>query len=174
MKSASLYVDLRGLSKTTVKALAESLPLELIHNNFRFLVGVLLSIFLLVLVVVPLTGCATLRAILPGGVTASNAEWDAVVSGPSISAVATLASISSNDTKISIFSNLISAISQDPIGVFLPVVVMGETSPRFILCTEKLLPICQSFQINTAIHFAGDPIGQGILWKPTMIKQKSK
>jgi len=141
------------------------------NNGIR---SILFFLLVLSFITFSLSGCATLRALLPGGVTASNAEWDGVVTGPSVSAVATLASIGSSDPKLTFFSNLISAVSQDPIGVFLPVVVMGETSPRFILCTEKFISVCQSLQVNTAIHFAGDPLGSGVLWKPTMIKRKSK
>lgn len=121
-----------------------------------------------------LAGCAsTWRALIPGGVTAADAEWDGVVAGPTVPAVAVVASLASGgDQRVAALSAILSTVSQDPIGAFLPVVTAGETTPRWVLCTEKFLPICGGLSVNTAIHFAGQPIGPGILWKPVMLKRR--
>jgi len=132
------------------------------------------TVALLVLVLALSSGCAsTWRALIPGGVTAADAEWDGVVAGPTVPAVAVVAGLASGgDQRVAALSTILSTVSQDPIGAFLPVVTAGETTPRWVLCTEKFLTICQALPVNAAIHFAGQPIGPGILWKPAMLKRR--
>lgn len=126
---------------------------------------------LLLCVAVFASGCAAWRAIAPGGVSASDAEWDGVVSGPAVPAVSVTAGLATNDQRIAaVLSLLQSAGQQDPLGVFLPVVMVGESSPRWVLCTGKLVPHCTSLLVNTPVHFAGQAIGAGTLWRPSMLK----
>jgi hypothetical protein len=38
-----------------------------------------------------------------------------------------------------------------------------------VLCTEDWSLKCQQIPINAQVHFAGRPIGPGLLWKPSRL-----
>lgn len=128
------------------------------HNTGYRLYLLTLPLFL------SLTGCAMLRTILPGGPTMSDAEWFGIKSGPAVSIIGTV------DDRAASAALILQTLGQtDPLGVLLPVTLLGETQPRWILCTGKLAAKCQAFPLNAKIHFAGQVVGPGILWKPTRL-----
>lgn len=117
-----------------------------------------------------LSGCASggggglaaaWRALMPGGVTAADAEFDAVVTGPPKSIIGSL------DPQGAPAVALLEAFGvKDPVGVFLPVSKRGETTPVFLLCTGDFTARCLRAQINTEVHVSGQPTGPGgNIWK---------
>lgn len=111
-----------------------------------------------------LCGCASLRALIPGGVTAADAEWSGIKSGPTVSILASL------DTRVAALGPLLTLTGQaDPVGVLLPVTLVGETAPRWVLCSDKLVVKCNAIPLNARVNFAGLPIGPGILWRPSRL-----
>lgn len=113
-----------------------------------------------------LTGCAAnWRAIMPGGVTAADAEWSGVKTGQTVSIIGSL------DPRAATVGILLQALGQDdPLGVLLPLTLPGETQPRWVLCEAKLAHECNIIPLNVKVDFAGSPIGPGLLWRPTRLK----
>lgn len=122
---------------------------------------------LIAVLILSLSGCATLRALIPGGVTAADAEWSGVKSGPVISVVASLAT----DPRAQALAQLLALTGQtDPLGVLLPLTVAGETMPRWVFCDSNWSEQCTAIKLNSRVDFAGSPIGPGLLWHPTRLK----
>jgi hypothetical protein len=109
------------------------------------------------------SGCASLRALMPGGVTPSDAEWSGVVTGPAVSIAAHL------DQRAAAVEAILSLGQPSPLGVLLPVGIPGETTPRWILCTGDFVDRCRRYPVNTPIRFAGQAIGPGLLWRPSRL-----
>lgn len=127
----------------------------------------LLLTFCFCLVCSGLSGCATLRALIPGGVTAADAEWSGVKSGPVISMTASL----SSDPRAAALATLLASVGQnDPLGVLLPLTVAGETVPRWVFCDQTWAEQCSTIKVNVMVDFAGSPIGPGLLWRPSRLK----
>jgi len=111
-----------------------------------------------------LVGCASLRAIIPGGVSPADAEWSGIKSGATVSILASL------DPRATALTPLLALTGQaDPVGVLLPVTLVGETIPRWVLCEAKLAQKCNSIPLNAHVSFAGLPVGPGILWRPSRL-----
>ena len=130
------------------------------------------ALSLVLLLLLPLlTGCATMRAIIPGGVTAADAEWSGVAGAP-ISVVGSIASTAKpDDPRIAAAVALLQLAGlQDPLGVLLPVTPPGETAPRWVLCTAEWAAKCQAVPLNAHVEFGGSPIGPGVLWRPSRLK----
>lgn len=124
-------------------------------------------LFCLMLLPALFCGCASLRALIPGGVTAADAEWSGIKSGPTVSIVASL------DPRIAALGPLLTLTGQaDPVGVLLPVTLVGETAPRWVLCESKLVAKCNAIPLNASVSFAGLPLGPGILWRPSRLTAK--
>lgn len=110
---------------------------------------------------VPFTGCATWRALMPGGVSPADAEFDAVVTGPPKSIIGSLDPQGAPAVAVLEMFGV-----KDPVGVFLPVSKQGETTPVFLLCTGDFTAKCLRAQIHTEVHVAGQPTGPGgNIWK---------
>lgn len=123
------------------------------------------SLFLLPILAILFTSCASMRAIFPGGVTASDAEWSGIKTGPAVSIIGSL------DSRVAPLAAIAAAFGQnDPIGVLLPLTPAGDTSPRWVICSEKLAAVCNGIPINTRVHFAGQAVGPGVLWRPTRLR----
>lgn len=129
-------------------------------------------IFIALISLIGLSGCAAFRTLIPGGVTASDAEWSGIKSGEPISIVGSIIAL---DDRAQAVSNLLSMLGQNQqdtlgLGVLLPVVIIGETQPWWILCnTDEMVDKCRRIPINAKVHFAGSPIGPGLLWKPSRL-----
>lgn len=120
-----------------------------------------MPVVLLALTVLSLSGCATWRALVPGGVLATDSEWSGIKSGQPVSITASL------DPRAAPLGPLLALLGQsDPLGVLLPVTLVGETQPRWVVCDTDLAAKCVSIPLNAEVHFAGTPIGPGLLWKP--------
>lgn len=125
---------------------------------------------MLVLLVLPLlTGCAAFRALNPfDGVRAADAEFHGTKAGEPISLTATVAG-TLND-RAALAATLLGALGHsDPLGVLLPVAVVGEAQPRYVLCVDAMAEKCRQIPINAEVSFAGRPIGPGLLWKPSRL-----
>lgn len=123
--------------------------------------------FLLCLVLVSfvaLSGCSMLRTLLPGGPTLADIEFHGVKSGEPISVIGTL------DPRAEVAAGVLSLLGQsDPFGVVMPVLLVGQDQPRYILCTEEWVSKCKAIPLNSQVHFAGQPVGSGLLWKPSRL-----
>lgn len=98
---------------------------------------------------------------MPGGVTPADSEWSGIKSGEPVSITASL------DTRAALLEPVLLLLGQDdPLGVLLPVTLVGETAPRWIVCEKELVAKCRAIPINAQVNFAGSAIGPGILWKP--------
>ena len=136
----------------------------------------------LALLALLLCSCAAnWRAIMPGGVSAADAEWDGVKTAPAVSILASL------DPRAAGIGVLLQAVGQDdPFGNLMPLTMPGETQPRWVLCQDDMARECQIIRINDTVHFAGSPInielpailsailgqppGRTLLWRPTRLK----
>lgn len=111
-----------------------------------------------------LPGCATFRAVMPGGVSPSDAEWDGVKTGEVVSIASQL------DPRAAALETVLGLLGQGTqLGVLMPVTVAGETQPRWILCLGDFTAKCAGIPINSAVHFAGSPIGPGLVWRPSRL-----
>lgn len=130
--------------------------------NRKVLIAICLTILCLSSV-----SCATLRTLIPGGVTASDSEWHGVKSGPHIS----ITGIAAADPRAQAAIGILDILGQsDPLGVLLPVTMIGETVPRWVLCEAgTFADKCKQIPLNAKVHFAGNPIGPGLLWRPTRL-----
>jgi hypothetical protein len=126
-----------------------------------------LTVCLLLLCCLATSSCATLRTLIPGGVTASDAEWSGIKSSSHIS----ITGIAAADPRAQAAIGILDILGQsDPLGVLLPVTLVGETVPRWILCEAgPMADKCRQIPLNAKVHFAGSPIGPGLLWRPTRL-----
>lgn len=133
-------------------------------THLRNLLTFTISLSLFTLLSLSTMSCASLRALMPGGVTPSDAEWTGVKSGPPVSVASSL------DPRAAALDTILGLIGQgNSLGVVMPVLLPGETQPRWILCTGDFTQKCVNIPINTKVKFAGSPIGPGILWKPSRL-----
>ena len=124
-----------------------------------------LALLLLVLLL-PTLGCRSLRALIPGGVAASDAEWTAVVTAP---AVDILAIVAENDPRAKAALTVAQLLGvQTPLGVGLLLTPAGETIPRLVRCEGDFEQRCRALKINNTVHFAGHQ--DGPLWVPSAIR----
>lgn len=125
--------------------------------------GIFASLLLITLLT---TSCAsTMRAIIPGGVSAADAEWTGVKLSPCISIIGSL------DPRTAGIGLLLQALGQDdPLGNLMPLNLPGETQPRWVLCDAKRAHECNIIPLNVKVSFAGSAIGPGLLWRPTRLK----
>jgi len=125
----------------------------------------LLAAVLLVPLLAPLlSGCASLRAIIPGGVSPSDAEWDGVKTAEVVSIAGAI------DPRAAAIETILGFLGRgNQLGVLMPVAVAGETQPRWVLCTGDFTTKCASIPINTKVHFAGAALGPGLVWRPTRL-----
>lgn len=139
-------------------------------GQFRLATKVSFAIFIVTCMVL-FSGCSALRVLNPfDNVHAADAEWDGVKSGEVISLTATLASAVSGEGRTSVLASILAALgASDPLGVLLPVSIVGDPIPRYILCTEAYYQKCKGIPINAKIHFAGRPLGSGSLWSPSRL-----
>lgn len=138
----------------------------------------LITPFLLLLVValcllILLSGCSMLRAIIPGGVTPADAEWTGVVSGPAIPLLATATQAGGVDLDPATLSAITLALTltghADFLGSLLPVQVIGELSPRWVLCSGEWMARCSELKPLTKIRFAGR-LKSPLIWQPVSIR----
>lgn len=130
-----------------------------------------LVIFVLTFLLLSSTGCAAWRAVVPGGVTPADAEFSGVKSGEPISLTAHLAkAVSQTEPRAQNIANLLSVLNifgvDDPLGVLLPITLVGETNPRFVICERELVVKCKNIPLNAKVNFAGEAVGGGVLWRP--------
>lgn len=113
------------------------------------------------------TGCSAFRALNPfDSVSAADAEFTGVKSGPVVGLTPTLAG--ALDPRASALADLLGVFGQsDPVGVVMPVNLPGETAPRWILCVDSFKEKCRQIPLNSQIHFAGRPAG--IFWRPSRL-----
>lgn len=114
-----------------------------------------------------LAGCSTLRTILPGGPTMADFEFDGVKSAEPTPIVGTL------DERAGAALAVLAALGgerADPFGVLLPLVPIGATEPRWVLCPAgKMAEKCREIPLQATVHFVGRPIGPGLLWQPSLL-----
>jgi hypothetical protein len=121
---------------------------------------------LLLVVLLPALGCRSLRALIPGGVAASDAEWTAVVTAPAIDI---LAIVAENDPRAKAALAVAQLLGvQTPVGVALLLTPAGETIPRLVRCEGDFEQRCRALKINATVHFAGHQ--DGPLWVPSAIR----
>lgn len=105
---------------------------------------------------------AMFRSIFPGGVKPAHAEWEGVKSAPMISP-----DIMIDPILGAAFSVFLGVDTQKILGV-LPVILIGETTPRYVLCDGEYIEKCKAFPVFAKVHFAGESIGPN-LWKPSRL-----
>lgn len=128
------------------------------------------ALCLLLAALLVLAGCGTsgvLRTLFTG-VTSADAEFTGVKSGPAVSAASTI------NPEAGQLSAVLTALGQeDPLsrylGVIMPVLLLNETQPRWILCTEEMIKKCQGIPLNARVQFSGKAVGPGLLWKPARL-----
>lgn len=127
-----------------------------------------LTFALAVLLALTTVGCSAFRALNPfDSVSAADAEFTGVKSGPVVGVTPTLAG-ALPDPRASALADLLGAFGQsDPVGVLMPVSLVGETAPRWVLCADRFREKCQQIPVNSVIHFAGRPAG--IFWRPSRL-----
>jgi hypothetical protein len=124
----------------------------------------------LVLLTLTLSGCGTsgvLRTLFTD-VSSADAEFSGVKSGPAVSAASTI------NPDAGRLSSILTALGQDDplsqyLGVVMPVLLLNETEPRWILCADKLIKKCQGIPLNAKVQFSGKAIGPGLLWRPSRL-----
>ena len=114
------------------------------------------------LLAIAVSGCASLRALVPGGVAAADAEWDGVA-GPVVSIAGSVDPRAAQ--AITVLSLLGQSGQLDQLGLLLPLTVAGETQPRLVLCLGQWAARCRAIPVNSAVHFAGSPVGLA-WWSP--------
>lgn len=128
---------------------------------------------LLLCVLILLSGCSMFRAIIPGGVTPADAEWTGVVSGPAIPLLATATQAGGVDLDPATLSTVTLALTltghTDFLGSLLPVQVIGEPSPRWVLCSGEWIARCSELKPLTKIRFAGR-LKSPLIWQPVSIR----
>jgi hypothetical protein len=126
-----------------------------------------LSVFALVVFIA--SGCSALRVLNPfDSVSAKDAEWSGIKSGEPVSVTASIGG--AVDERAGLLATLLAASGQgDPLGVLMPLLIVGETAPRWVLCDEKLTLKCKQIPLNAEVKFAGRPIGPGLIWKPSRL-----
>lgn len=122
----------------------------------KLLVGVLL------LAIVPLlTGCSS--NLIPGR---QQGEWDGIKSGQPASLTASL------DPRLEALGALLALTGEaDPLGVLLPVTKIGETTPRWVVCSAgKMAEKCRAIPLNAKVHVTGEPSGpMGIFYRASRL-----
>lgn len=116
----------------------------------------------LIFLTVSLAGCAMWRAITPGGVTPADAEWEGVKSAQMISP-----DIMIDPVVGAAFSVFLGVDTGKILGI-LPVTPIGETLPKYVLCTDKYVEKCKDIPVFAKVHVAGEAIGPN-LWKPSRL-----
>lgn len=112
-------------------------------------VGTAVLVSMLVLCSVVLSGCSALKPLWPGGVTAADAEW---AGSKSMQAVPVSSLVSPELGAITLLG------SQDPFGVLLPLIPIGETTPRWVFCNAKLSSKCAAIPLNARVKVAGSSV----------------
>lgn len=117
-----------------------------------------------------LSSCSAFRAIMPGGVSPSDAEWSGVKTAEVVSVAASL------DPRVSAIESVLDLLGNgggnqltSALGVLMPVGIKGETSPRWVLCVDEFASKCAAIPINSKVNFAGKPLGPGLVWKPSRL-----
>lgn len=134
----------------------------------------LLRTLAIVLFTFALSGCAgttgqALRALIPGGVSAADAEWTGVKSGEPISLLATVASIATDPQTARLLSVALELSGRaDPLGVLMPITPVGSSTVRWVVCTESWAAKCRAIPLNAKVHAAGQVNEVGHL-KPSRI-----
>lgn len=113
-----------------------------------------------------LAGCAGMRALIPGGVTAADMEFSGVKAGQPVPLFGTIDPKSGGGAGAALLEGLVEA---DLLGSLMPVKLLGAEEPRWILCTEKFAKKCREIPLNAEVHVAGQPVGAGMLWRPTRL-----
>lgn len=119
-----------------------------------FRVTVILLVVSPLLVV--LTGCAALRALWPGGVSAGDAEWSGAKTGQPVPVASVIAILDPRAEQVNAVLTLLD--KRDALGVLLPVTPINETVVRWVYCGGSLSRKCVEFPMNTTVHFSGQPI----------------
>lgn len=118
-----------------------------------------IGVVLLAVLPLLLSGCSALKPLWPGGVTAADAEWDGVKLTQAIPVSSQL------DPRAGAVAAILQLLGQeDPFGVLLPLTPIGAAQPRWVLCERKLAAKCLAIPLNAEVHFAGSPIGPGLVW----------
>lgn len=129
-------------------------------------VAVRLVAALLLLLLIPLSGCAAFRALIPGGVSAADAEWSGVKAGPVVGLAPALAG--QLGPQAGQLAAVLSLLGQtDPLGVLMPTNVAGDPVTRWVLCAGEFRARCEGAPVNASVAFAGKM--EGIFWRPSRL-----
>jgi hypothetical protein len=124
----------------------------------------LVAVLIVVICGLCLSSCSALRTLRPGGATIADLEFDGVKSAEVVSVIGTI------DSRVAAVSVLLEALGQaDPVGVLMPITPIGSTEVRWVLCAEQWAAKCRAIPLQAKVHFAGQPIGPGLLWKPSRV-----
>jgi hypothetical protein len=146
------------------------LPMQEVVRQVTAFLDKIKALALLLVILGVLSGCGSSGVFrtLFTGVTAADAEFSGVKSGPAISAAGAI------NPEAGQLSSILAALGQgDPLsqlGVIMPVLLLSETQPRWILCAgDEMIKKCQGIPLNAKVQFSGQPIGPGLLWRPTRL-----
>lgn len=148
------------------------LSMQALVKNVAAFLDKIKALALLLAVLGALSGCGSSGVFrtLFTGVTAADAEFSGVKSGPAISAAGAI------NPEAGQLSSVLAALGQgDPLsqylGVIMPVLMLNETQPRWILCAGDAMMIkkCRGIPLNAKVQFSGQAIGPGLLWRPTRL-----
>lgn len=139
-----------------------------------FLTTVLLVVLFLT-ILTTLSGCGSTGVFrtLFTNVSSSDIEFTAVKSGEPVPLAG---SVNSDLDRLIAVMNAFGADTTiaDLLGVVLPVSVIGTNEKRFILCTDEYIAKARLIPMNAKITFSGQPVGPGLLWKPSRLTFEAK
>lgn len=118
-----------------------------------------------------LTGCSALRVMNPfDSVTAADAEWKGIKSGD-VKGI-TPALVSGVSPESSVWTKLLPLLlDSDPLGVIMPLTMVGHTEPRLVLCLDKYKSKCEQIPLNAEVSFSGKL--DGYIWVPTRLSAEN-
>lgn len=113
-----------------------------------------------------LTGCGSTGVLkeLFTRVTAADAQWQGVKVGDPVALTPLLlggaAGVSGQDERLVGLAGLLLATSgEDPVGVLMPVSLIGETTVRWVLCDKQFVAKCKGIPLHAKVSVAGTYMG---------------
>lgn len=121
--------------------------------------------------------CSGFRKVLPGGPKMTDATFACVKTAESRNLVDLLsqsgaAQIQSGTSDLALLTLMTLLKGSDvanKLGVLMPCTVQGSIDPRWILCTDEYTQKCSQIPVMSLCHFDGQPLGLGLLWKPSRL-----
>lgn len=120
----------------------------------RIKVNAEITVVMLSMSIVLLSGCSAFKTLWPGGVTAADAEW----AGSKSMQVIPVSSLLDPQASTAISVVTLLSGKPDPFGNLLAVTPIGETAPRWVFCNTKLSKKCATIPLNARVKFAGSPV----------------